>query len=116
MGRQVQKMTQVSLIELSHLTKDYGSFRAINNLTLKIDGGITGLLGPNGAGKSTLIKVLLGLVRCTSGTGRVLAGDDCIHKGGIKLLLGHLELRLVRRRYRATLASGQPLASKSARP
>ena len=63
------------LIELNNLTKDYGSFRAINNLTLEINGGITGLLGPNGAGKSTLIKLLLGLVHCTSGTGRVLGHD-----------------------------------------
>ncbi len=90
MGRQVQKMTQVSLIELSHLTKDYGSFRAINNLTLKIDGGITGLLGPNGAGKSTLIKVLLGLVRCTSGTGRVLGHDILAECDEIRTRVGYM--------------------------
>lgn len=61
-----------ALIELNGLTKDYGRFRALTDLNLSIHPGITGLLGPNGAGKSTLIKVLLGLVRATSGTGHVL--------------------------------------------
>ena len=61
-----------ALIELNELTKDYGGFRALHDVTLCVNEGITGLLGPNGAGKSTLIKVLLGLVRVTSGTGHVL--------------------------------------------
>lgn len=61
-----------ALIELTEITKDYGRFRALENVSLKIQSGITGLLGPNGAGKSTLIKVLLGLVRMTSGQGRLL--------------------------------------------
>lgn len=60
------------LIQLSHLTKDYGTFRALDDVSLTVGPGITGLLGPNGAGKSTLIKVLLGLVSTTSGTGQVL--------------------------------------------
>ena len=85
-----QKLTQVSLIELSHLTKDYGLFRAINDLTLQIGGGITGLLGPNGAGKSTLIKVLLGLVRCTSGTGRVLGHDIFTECDEIRTRVGYM--------------------------
>lgn len=61
-----------ALIELKNLTKDYGQFRALSNVNLTIQQGITGLLGPNGAGKSTLIKVLLGLVRTSSGSGHVL--------------------------------------------
>ena len=61
-----------SLIELKEITKDYGRFRALDQVSLDIDHGITGLLGPNGAGKSTLIKVMLGLVETTSGTGRFL--------------------------------------------
>lgn len=60
------------LIELKNLIKDYGSFRALDDVTLSVGPGITGLLGPNGAGKSTLIKVLLGLVRITAGEGHVL--------------------------------------------
>ncbi len=61
-----------ALIDLVEITKDYGRFRALDNVSLKIESGITGLLGPNGAGKTTLIKVLLGLVKVTSGTGRLL--------------------------------------------
>ena len=60
------------LIQLVGLTKDYGSFRALSDVNLQILPGCTGLLGPNGAGKSTLIKVLLGLVRTTAGSGHVL--------------------------------------------
>ncbi len=61
-----------ALIDLVEITKDYGRFRALDRVTLQIHSGITGLLGPNGAGKSTLIKVLLGLVKMTSGRGRLL--------------------------------------------
>jgi len=61
-----------SLIELQNITKDYGHFRALDGVSLNIGPGVTGLLGPNGAGKTTLIKVLLGLVKTTSGRGRLL--------------------------------------------
>ena len=61
-----------ALIELVEITKDYGRFRALDRVSLQINSGITGLLGPNGAGKTTLIKVLLGLVKLTSGRGRLL--------------------------------------------
>jgi ABC-2 type transport system ATP-binding protein len=61
-----------ALIELVELTKDYGRFRALDRVSLQIESGVTGLLGPNGAGKTTLIKVLLGLVKTTSGHGRLL--------------------------------------------
>jgi ABC-2 type transport system ATP-binding protein len=61
-----------ALIELEDISKNYGSFRALDRVSLQIGEGITSLLGPNGAGKSTLIKVLLGLLRATSGRGRLL--------------------------------------------
>jgi ABC-2 type transport system ATP-binding protein len=53
----------------------YGSFTALNGLTVEIPEGATGLLGPNGAGKTTLIKTLLGFVRPASGGGTVLGID-----------------------------------------
>jgi ABC-2 type transport system ATP-binding protein len=81
---------RLPLIELNNLTKDYGSFRAIDDLTLTIENGITGLLGPNGAGKSTLIKVLLGLVHCTSGTGRVLGHDIVSECASIRTRVGYM--------------------------
>lgn len=60
------------LIRLDNLTKDYGRYRALDGVSLSIGSGIVGLLGPNGAGKTTLIKVLLGLVRISRGSARVL--------------------------------------------
>jgi ABC-2 type transport system ATP-binding protein len=56
-------------ISIRGLTKRYGSFTAVSDLTLEIEqGSICGLLGPNGAGKSSTFKCLLGLARPTSGT------------------------------------------------
>ncbi|MBC5824720.1 MAG: ABC transporter ATP-binding protein [Candidatus Eremiobacteraeota bacterium] len=57
------------VIALEHLTKRYGSFEALSDLTLHIEKGcVYGLLGPNGAGKTTTFKCMLGLARPTSGT------------------------------------------------
>jgi ABC-2 type transport system ATP-binding protein len=64
-----------SAISLVRLTKDYGTRRALDAMTVEIPRGRVGLLGPNGAGKSTLIKCLLGLVKPTSGSGTVLGFD-----------------------------------------
>jgi ABC-2 type transport system ATP-binding protein len=55
-----------------HLSKYYGQIRALHDVTHDITEHATGLLGPNGAGKSTLIKLLLGLIPPSSGTGEVL--------------------------------------------
>ncbi|MEQ8790374.1 MAG: ABC transporter ATP-binding protein [Pirellulaceae bacterium] len=60
------------IVVVENLTKDYGRLRALDDVSLNIRAGVTGLLGPNGSGKSTFIKVLLGLVRITSGGGRIL--------------------------------------------
>jgi ABC-2 type transport system ATP-binding protein len=61
-----------SIISLQNVTKRYGGFLALDDVSLEIPAGIIGLLGPNGAGKSTLIKVLLGLVKLTAGEGTIL--------------------------------------------
>jgi len=55
------------VIETKNLTKRYGPVRALDNLTVGVHRGITGLLGPDGSGKTTLIKILVGLLRPTSG-------------------------------------------------
>jgi ABC-2 type transport system ATP-binding protein len=71
-------MNQTTSIALRDLTKRYGSFTAVANLTLEIEeGSICGLLGPNGAGKSTAFKCLLGLARPTSGSVE-LAGSPLV--------------------------------------
>jgi ABC-2 type transport system ATP-binding protein len=65
-------MGQQPIIELHGITRTFGSFTALKDVTLSIPPGQTGLLGPNGAGKSTLLKILMGLISPSSGTGRVL--------------------------------------------
>ena len=61
-----------SVIEVSGLTKDYGSVRAVDDLSFAVGTGtITGFLGPNGSGKSTTLRILAGLVEATAGTARI---------------------------------------------
>ncbi|WP_345347212.1 ABC transporter ATP-binding protein [Actinoallomurus liliacearum] len=60
------------MIEVSGLTKRYGSKTAVNGLTFSVrPGHVTGFLGPNGAGKSTTLRMILGLNEPTSGTATV---------------------------------------------
>jgi len=68
-----------SVIETHELTKCYGAIEAVRALNLRVQADqITGFLGRNGAGKSSTIKMLLGMLRPTSGTGTVIgrAIDD----------------------------------------
>jgi ABC-2 type transport system ATP-binding protein len=71
----VSKPDNGAVVELNAIEKRYGRVSALQKVSMTVGSGVTGLLGPNGAGKTTLIKVLLGLVRITSGTGRVLGFD-----------------------------------------
>ena len=57
------------------LTKRYSGVTALDSLDLKLSPGVIGLVGANGAGKSTLIKILLGLLRPTSGSAQLLGFD-----------------------------------------
>ncbi|MHB8866632.1 MAG: ABC transporter ATP-binding protein [Pirellulaceae bacterium] len=63
------------IVELRSIVKNYGRVCALQKVSMTVGRGVTGLLGPNGAGKTTLIKVLLGLVRISSGHGTVLGYD-----------------------------------------
>jgi ABC-2 type transport system ATP-binding protein len=63
-------------IEITDLTKNYGSLTAVNKLNLKVQRNtIHGFLGPNGAGKSTTIKMLVGLLRPDRGNVRILGEE-----------------------------------------
>jgi ABC-2 type transport system ATP-binding protein len=63
-------------IETSNLTRDFGTFRAVDQLSLQVEAGrFYGFLGPNGAGKSTTIKMLTGLLAPSAGTMRILGED-----------------------------------------
>src|ERR687883_589867 len=60
-------------IEVDGLTKRYGRILAVDGVTFRVPrGGVVGFVGPNGAGKTTAIRMLMGLVRPTSGTAHVL--------------------------------------------
>ncbi|HCC49227.1 MAG TPA: hypothetical protein DEQ38_14085 [Elusimicrobia bacterium] len=64
------------MIEINNLTKTFGSFKAVDGLSLRVEPGeIFGFLGPNGAGKTTTVKILSGIMRPTSGSVSV-AGFD----------------------------------------
>lgn len=65
--------TPSAAVSTSGLTRRFGSLFAVDHLDLELPAGeVIGLVGPNGSGKSTLIRMLLGLVRPTSGTAHVL--------------------------------------------
>jgi ABC-2 type transport system ATP-binding protein len=73
-------MIVMALIELENVTHFYGAVCALRTVTLRVEPGAVGLIGQNGAGKSTLLKILLGLIRPTSGRGTVL-GLDILGQG-----------------------------------
>jgi ABC-2 type transport system ATP-binding protein len=65
-------MPDGQVLELSGLTKRFGAVSAVDSLDARIEPGlVTGFLGPNGAGKTTSLRMLLGLVRPTSGTATI---------------------------------------------
>jgi ABC-2 type transport system ATP-binding protein len=81
---------QAPLLELSQLSLWYGKFQAIKDVTLSLPPGRIGLLGPNGAGKSSLLKVLLGLIRPTSGSGTILGKDVTRAGADLRRLIGFM--------------------------
>jgi ABC-2 type transport system ATP-binding protein len=87
----------MAVIDLDGLTRCYGHRRGVEGLTLRVgEGERFGFLGPNGAGKTTTIRVLLGLLRPSSGAARVFGLDCWRETKTIKRELGYLpgDLRL----------------------
>ncbi len=65
-----------AILEVRHLTKKFGDFLAVNDISFSVqEGEIVGLLGPNGAGKTTTIMMLLGIVAPTSGSITIFGKD-----------------------------------------
>lgn len=68
------------MIEVKNITKKYGSFTAVDNISFKVkDGEIIGLLGPNGAGKSTTMNTITGFIEQTDGE-VIVNGYDTVKK------------------------------------
>lgn len=81
-------------IEVRGVTHDYGSVRALRDVSFTIPRGtIFGLLGPNGSGKSTLIRVLCGLLRPTGGTALVDGIDVTRHAAQVRRRIGYVPQR-----------------------
>ncbi|MBO9311652.1 MAG: ABC transporter ATP-binding protein [Chloroflexus sp.] len=79
------------VVECRDLTKQYGSFTAVDHLNLTVrKGEVFGLLGPNGAGKTTTILMLLGLTEPTGGSVRVLGLDPARQPLSVKARVGYL--------------------------
>ncbi len=83
-------MTEV-VIKTERLVKDYGDVRALDGLDLEVQRGeVFGFLGPNGAGKSTTIRLLLDLLRPTSGRVELLGGDPRLLGPELRARTGYL--------------------------
>jgi ABC-2 type transport system ATP-binding protein len=83
-------MTQPA-IRTEHMTREFGSIRAVDGLTMEVPAGIIfGFLGPNGAGKTTTIRLLLGLIEPTAGCAEVLGFDTGTQAQAIRARAGAL--------------------------
>lgn len=81
----------MSVIEMKNITRYYGNFRALNDISFSVEKGeILGLLGPNGAGKTTAMRILTSFLPATSGTAK-LAGFDVFEESyEVRRRLGYL--------------------------
>ena len=79
------------MIEVQHLTKQYGRVTAVNDVSFRVEKGeIVGFLGPNGAGKSTTIRILLDLIRPSAGHASVLGLDCQAESRRVRAAVGYL--------------------------
>src|SRR5699024_4896560 len=64
------------MLKATNIVKNFGDFTALDGVNLQVNRGeIYGFIGPNGAGKSTTIRVLLGMLRATSGSATIFGKD-----------------------------------------
>ena len=76
-------------VETHGLTRDFGSFRAVDGIDLAVPAGsLYGFLGPNGAGKSTTIRCLTGLIKPSGGSMRILGTDPIAEPVSVKRRIG----------------------------
>jgi ABC-2 type transport system ATP-binding protein len=86
-----EELTVEPLVEVSGVSVRFGSFLALNNLSLQVmPGEVFGLLGPNGAGKTTTIKVLMGLVAASLGNVKVCGFNPLLEPVAVKSRIGYV--------------------------
>jgi ABC-2 type transport system ATP-binding protein len=79
------------LIEVEHLTKDYGTVVAVRDVSFRVgEGEVVGFLGPNGAGKSTTLRILSGFLGATAGSVKVAGFDVFTHSLEARGKLGYM--------------------------
>ena len=84
-------MTKEKIISVQNLTKQFGSFTAVNNISFDVyKGEIFGFLGANGAGKTTAMKMLIGISKPTSGEALVAGFDVKTHTEMVKKSIGYM--------------------------
>lgn len=87
-------------IHVEQLTRNYNGHRGVEALNFEVgEGEVFGFLGPNGAGKTTTIRLLMGLLRPTSGAGKILGHDCWLERAKVKEFVGYLpgDIRLYER-------------------
>ena len=109
-------------IKVHHITKCFGTQKALNNVTFSVDAGsVTGFLGPNGAGKSTMMKILTGYWSPNDGEaficGEKVSGNNLIAKGMVGYLPEHnpLYTEMYVREYLLMTAGIYKIRSKQAK-
>ena len=79
------------MLYINNLTKNYGTFRAVNQLTLHIpEGDLFGFVGPNGAGKTTTIRIVCGLLKASGGSVRIGNTSAAVGSKEMKRLIGYV--------------------------
>jgi len=82
---------QQAMIECEGLTKRFGTFTAVDQVSFKVDkGSIFGFLGPNGSGKSTVIRMLCGILEPSDGNARIDGHDVARDTESIKDIIGYM--------------------------
>ena len=78
-----------NVIEIKNLTRNFGSLKAVNGVSLSIGKGeLFGLLGPNGSGKTTMVKLLTGQIKPTKGSASVLGTSVLKDPIGVRQVVG----------------------------
>lgn len=87
-------MTGEPIIDISGLTKSFSGKTVVDNVDLTVNRGeIVGFLGPNGSGKTTTIRMICGLLRADSGSGKCLGYDIRTQSEKIKQQVGYMTQR-----------------------